>query len=185
MLSMLIPSFRNLTVVKPSRFRSNLNEGRILNHGSRPKKGKGGLTSPRNKSQKKKNNFDNWAEMQRLHLDVGYLYLEVLKPRSSVDFTVKINTQKTQHMTFWGRVVCFGCVFSRMFICLRSHAERILVPSWQHGLMQSRSVKVPFTLQSRRINRSCQHFQMYMSPLIARDEWMMCWLQSARTTYES
>ena len=88
-------------------------------------------------------------------------------------------------MTFWGRVVCFGCVFSRMSICLRSHGETILVPSWQHGLMQSRSVKVPFTLQSRRINRSCQHFQMYTSPLIARDEWMMCWLQIARTTYES
>lgn len=58
-------------------------------------KRKCGLTSPRNKSQKKKN-FDNWAEMQRLHLDVGYLYLEVLKPGSSVDFTVKINTKKTQ-----------------------------------------------------------------------------------------
>ena len=36
------------------------------------------------------------AEMQRLHLDVGYLYLEVLKPGSSVDFTVKINTKTTQ-----------------------------------------------------------------------------------------
>lgn len=150
-----------------------------------PKRKCGLSPSPRNTSQKKKN-FDNWAEMQRLHLDVGYLYLEVLKPGSSVDFTVKINTKKPNWHDFLGDELSVSDVFfSRMSICLRSHAETILVPSWQHGLMQSRSVKVPFTLQSRRINRSCQHFQMCTSPLIARDEWMMCWLQSARTTYES
>jgi len=169
--------------VKPSRFRSNLWR-QDLNHWQAPKR-KCGLTSPRNKSQKKK----KLRQLGRDATSAPWCWILVPWSPQTWQFwksTVRINTKKTQ-LTWLsgGRVVCFGCVFSRMSICLRSHAETILVPSWQHGLMQSRSVKVPFTLQSRRINRSCQHFQMCTSPLIARDEWMMCWLQSARTTYES